>query len=113
MNEQPLTTPTTIGPLLVFFTTCIWVNTYDPEGSLSEAFRDRVRIHAGDVTREHLGLPPGEYEPLAARVDAADVLRWSQRAIANRAALSRRLDSLSKAIYATDYPMTTCSFTDC
>jgi hypothetical protein len=45
--------------------------------------------------------------------NAADVLRWSQRAIANRAALSRRLDSLSKAIYATDYPMTTCSFTDC
>lgn len=43
---------------------------YDPDGALSGAFRDRVRVHAGDVTREFLGLPSGEYGALAARVDA-------------------------------------------
>ena len=41
------------------------LSTYDPEGRLSDAFRERARIHTGDVTQPRLGLAPRDYEELA------------------------------------------------
>ncbi|QSQ25572.1 SDR family NAD(P)-dependent oxidoreductase [Pyxidicoccus parkwayensis] len=46
-----------------------FVETYDPEGRLAEAFRQRVTPILGDVTFDHFGLDAAAYARLAAETD--------------------------------------------
>lgn len=46
-----------------------FLQTYDPQGRLTEAFRQRVTPLLGDVTLDRFGLAPEAYDRLAAQTD--------------------------------------------